>query len=269
MSQTLNEALLNQEIKESLGQIYPVEDVYCRVGELQVHYQVSGSLDKPPLIMIHGIGGRLNWWRANLPTFSKFYRTYALDLPGFGRSKRLPGRFTINRGAEFVKNWLDLVGLKKVHLVAHSMGGQIAARLAANHPEMLDKLVLVAPNGLPLSFKVWKSYVSKVPKVKVPLNQTISIAVGTMRTDMLALGQSIYAVFNDPEVEETLRKVVTPTLVVWGTADSVLPPQLGQRTLALLPNARLALIENGTHSLMFDQSYIFNREVLTFLRAEH
>ncbi len=244
-----------------------VEDIYCQVDGLKIHYQVSGPHHAPPLVLIHGIGGCINWWRENMPHFSQNYRTYALDLPGFGRSKRLSGLYTIERAAHFVRSWLKLLHLKKVFLVGHSMGGQIAARVAAHHPELVEKLILAAPSGLWVSLKERLNWLKDMPKVNVPLSQSLTVAVGTMRTDALAFSQSLLAIVSDKKAEDSLKRLTTPTLVLWGSSDGVLPPMLGPRTLAQLTNApaRLLYVEKGTHNLMFDQSIQFNKLVMNFL----
>jgi pimeloyl-ACP methyl ester carboxylesterase len=233
---------------------YPVEDIYCRVNDLKIHYQVSGPLNAPPLVLVHGIGGNINWWRMNMPAFSPHFRTYALDLPGFGKSRRLRGDFTIPRAVEFIKVWLELLQLDKIKLLGHSMGGQISTRFAATYPEKIDKLVLVAPSGLWYPLFERLGWVRKTPLVNVPINQSLSIAIGTMRTDIVALALSLKAILSDRDTESSIRRVQAPTLVVWGIADGVLPHGLGQRFIDLLPdrNGQLVLIERGTHN--FTQS---------------
>jgi len=256
---------VNQPVKTSL--IYPVEDIYCQVDGLKIHYQVSGPLQAPPLVLIHGIGGCINWWRENVPSFSQHYRTYTLDLPGFGRSKRLSGKYTIEKATHFVRSWLELLHLKQVYLVGHSMGGQIAARLASQHPELVEKLVLAAPSGLWVSLKERLGWLKNMPKVNVPLSQSLTIAMGTMRTDSLAFSQSLLAIISDKTAEESYKRLTTPTLLLWGSSDGVLPPMLGPRTLEHIKNApvRLVYLDKGTHNLMFDQAQEFNKLVINFL----
>jgi len=249
----------------------PAEDVYLLLDGQRIHYKVAGPLDAPPLVLLHGIGGSVNWWKRNLPELSLHFRTYALDLPGFGYSWRLREGYTIGKAAEFLKRWLDFMGLEKINLLGHSMGGQIALRLAVLYPERLTKMVLIAPSGLWLPLRQHLRWFREMPKVRVPLEQTLTIALGTMRTDMLALALSLQAIITDPEVLTTLQGLHTPSLFLWGTADIVVPPALGQAVLAHVPAgvAQLAYIEHGTHDVMYDQAETFNRLALEFLRGNN
>lgn len=243
------------------------EHVYLYANGTRLHYQVAGPSDAPPLVLLHGVGGCVNWWQHNFAAFSQHFRTYALDLPGFGQTWRLREASTIEGMAAFVRNWLNLLGLEQVSLLGHSMGGQVAARLVASHPESVERLVLVAPSGLWLPTMQRVRWPLAMPKVAVPLQQTLTIATGTMRTDVLALSLSVLALLADRASVASLEKLSRPTLILWGTADGILPPALGPRTLELIRHApaRLEYIERGTHNLMFDQSASFNRAVLNFL----
>jgi pimeloyl-ACP methyl ester carboxylesterase len=240
------------------------------VNNLKIHYQVCGALTAPPLVLLHGLGGSTNWWRANLSEFSQHYRTYALDLPGFGRSKRLPGFYNIDRAVEFVLTWLELLALKPLCLLGHSMGGEIAVRLTAQHPDIVKRLVLVAPAGLWLPTGERLRWFKEAPKVKIPLSQSLTIAGGTMKTDLVALFQSLVSLLADKKGAESLKRLTTPTLILWGAGDAILPPTLGQRNLELITKvvARLVLIDNGTHDVMMDQAQVFNKLVLDFLGEE-
>lgn len=265
---TPNKRRLNSKLSALFGQKHSAtEHVYIYVNGSRLHYQVAGPLDAPPLVLIHGIGGNVNWWQENIPDFSQHFRTYALDLPGFGYSWRPKHRLSIESQAEFVKSWLDLTDLQKVSLLGHSMGGQIASRVAARWPERVEKLVLAAPSGLWISLKERLRWLLEMPKVSVPLAQTLTIATGTMQTDTAGLLLSLKAIFNDREASQSLSALRAPTLVVWGQADGVLPPALGELTLAAIKQApaRLAFVERGTHNMMFDQARLFNQLVLEFL----
>src|SRR5690242_3657226 len=102
------------------------DDVYVHAGGTRLHYQVAGPLDAPPLVLLHGIGGCVNWWDGNLPVFTQHFRTYALDLPGFGHSWRMRRFYSIERLADYVRAWLDITGLERINLLGHSLGGQVA-----------------------------------------------------------------------------------------------------------------------------------------------
>ncbi|MBN9391368.1 MAG: alpha/beta hydrolase [Chloroflexi bacterium] len=250
-----------------LEALYPTEDVYIYRNGHRLHYQVAGAPDAPALVLLHGIGGNVNWWQMNMPAFSRHFRTYALDLPGFGFSWRLRKPFSIEEGAHYLREWLDFLGLGQVHLLGHSMGGHIAARFASRHPHRLSKLVLAAPSGLWVTTRQRLTWLRDMPRVSVPLNQTLSIATGTMKTDLITLGISLKAILGDRGAAAALAALTMPTLLLWGGSDGVLPPSLGERALQLLQKApaRLEYIVGGTHNMMYDQAEQFNRQTLDFL----
>ncbi len=245
-----------------------VEDIYVHSGGTKLHYRVGGQLSKPPLVLLHGIGGSVNWWDKNLPALTPHFRTYALDLPGFGLSWRSRQPYSIDRLAIFLKEWLDYTGLEKISLLGHSMGGQVAARFAGKNPERVQSLVLAAPSGLWPTGLERLRWFRDAPRVKVPFQQVITIASGTMRTDALALLLSLKAITGDGlKVTESFQLLRTPTLLLWGTADTVLPPSLAARVSNLITGApkKLEFIPDGTHDMMFDQAETFNRLTLNFL----
>src|SRR5215216_1081227 len=103
-------------------------------------YEVVGS--GPPLILLHGLSGSGRWWSRNVPVFSHSFRTYTVDLPGFGESRRV--RWSrLDDTADRIADWLADEGLPPAHIAGHSLGGAVAARLAARHPDRIDRLVLV------------------------------------------------------------------------------------------------------------------------------
>src|ERR687895_1024077 len=103
-------------------------------------YEVVGS--GPPLILLHGLSGSGRWWSRNVPVFSDSFRTYSVDLPGFGGSRGI--RWSrLDDIADRFADWLVEEGLPRAHIAGHSLGGAVAARLAARHPDRIDRLGLV------------------------------------------------------------------------------------------------------------------------------
>src|ERR687897_3499386 len=103
-------------------------------------YEVVGS--GPPLILLHGLSGSRRWWGRNVPVFADSFRTYTVDLPGFGESRGI--RWSrLDEIADRLADWLVDEGVPKAHVAGHSLGGAVAARLAARHPDRIDRLVLV------------------------------------------------------------------------------------------------------------------------------
>ncbi len=113
-------------------------------GELDgllVHYVEEGQ--GPATILIHGLGGFAESWRHNIPELSRHGRVIALDLPGFGRSGKPRRAYTTAFLAQTLDGFLRTLGVGRVRLVGHSLGGAVAARYALEHPARVERLALL------------------------------------------------------------------------------------------------------------------------------
>jgi pimeloyl-ACP methyl ester carboxylesterase len=91
---------------------------------------------------VHGLSGSSRWWTAVLPTLADRYETHLLDVPRFGAA------FRPERVSEWIAAWADAAGLPRLRLAGHSLGGGAAARLAAEQPDRVEALALIAPAGI-------------------------------------------------------------------------------------------------------------------------
>ncbi len=111
------------------------------VAGLRLSYVVSGPPDAEPLVLLHGLGEGADDWATVAPVFARDHRVYALDLRGHGRSG-WPGRYSLELMRADVAGFLDALGLDRVRMVGHSMGGVVAWLLAAAAPDRVELLVL-------------------------------------------------------------------------------------------------------------------------------
>lgn len=118
-----------------------------RLGDLNVH-QLHGGHGRP-VLFIHGLGssGYMEW-RFNLEPAAARHRVYAPDLPGFGRSEKPRARYGVPYFTRFVDRYMESRGLRKVAVVAASLGGRVALELALKYPDRVGRLVLVNSLGL-------------------------------------------------------------------------------------------------------------------------
>ena len=119
-----------------------------QAGPYRLRYLEAGS--GPPLLLVHGLGSNAaqDWGRLIAP-LARSYHVYAPDLPGFGRSERpATADYSIPMQVEAVRAFLGKVGVPQARVAGISMGGWIAARLAGEHPELVERLVLVAAAGM-------------------------------------------------------------------------------------------------------------------------
>jgi pimeloyl-ACP methyl ester carboxylesterase len=95
-------------------------------------------------VLVHGLGVSLDFWNVVAPTISRHSRTIAFDVPGFGRSASPPGRFDLSSVAEKSERFLDAIGVRGTTLVGHSLGALLTLRIAADRPDLVRRVVLVA-----------------------------------------------------------------------------------------------------------------------------
>src|SRR4051812_24856986 len=122
-----------------------------------VRYRVAGA--GPPVVLVHGLSGSWRWWASVAGRLAEHRRVYVLDLPRLGR------RLAAAELAAWLARWLRAVEPGRVDLVGPSLGGLVAAELAASEPERVGRLALVAPAGIPCG----RALVARA----VPLAQTL------------------------------------------------------------------------------------------------
>jgi pyruvate dehydrogenase E2 component (dihydrolipoamide acetyltransferase) len=118
------------------------------VGGRRLRYLELGEGDGTPVLLVHGFGGDLNTWMFTQPALADGRRVIALDLPGHGGSAKEVGAGDGESLTDAAESALEALGIEKVHLVGHSMGGAVAALLALRRPERVSSLTLIASAGL-------------------------------------------------------------------------------------------------------------------------
>jgi pyruvate dehydrogenase E2 component (dihydrolipoamide acetyltransferase) len=118
-------------------------------GGKRLRYLDLGTGDGPPIVFVHGFGADLNTWMFNQPALAEKHRTIALDLSGHGGSTKVLDFVLDAAGfASDIDHVLAALGIGRIHLVGHSMGGAIAAAFAKSHPDRVASVTLIAPAGL-------------------------------------------------------------------------------------------------------------------------
>ena len=233
-----------------------------RPADSGLAYEVVGS--GPPLILLHGLSGSGRWWSRNVPVFSRSFRTYSVDLPGFGESRGV--RWSrLDDIADRLTDWLVDEGLSHAHIAGHSLGGAVAAQLAARHPDRIDRLVLVDAAIRPRGTHT----MARPAHVMRTIGRgSLGFAPLLVRDLLRCHPRSFVAATVDAlqtDWEPHLRRINAPTLVVWGERDAITPLALGHEITAAVPGARLITLAEAGHNPMWECAEAFNDEVLRFL----
>jgi 3-oxoadipate enol-lactonase len=208
---------------------------------------VRGAPDAPALVLLHGLGGQGSTWDGVAGEFAKYFRVFAVDLRGHGDSDR-PGDYSFELMRDDVLGVLDQLGLDRVNLVGHSMGGTVAYLIAEKTPGRIARLVL---EDTPPPFPMGRAARER-PAEPPPFDWAVVPAI---------IGQ-----LNDPDPAwwDRLTEITAPTLVIAGGPDSHVPQDKLAEAAAMLPHGTLQVIPAG-HEVHATRPAEFTAAVLGFL----
>jgi pimeloyl-ACP methyl ester carboxylesterase len=220
-----------------------------------------------PIALIHGLGGSTRWWKKNIAALGETHTVAALDLLGFGRNARFwaPPRVAppFREASALVARWLETFG-EPVHLVAHSMGGLIAIRVAAERPELLRSLTLVCAAGIPFALDP-KPHLRAMPQ---PIRGAVRITRFAL-PDFLRAGPTAVTTAGArillTDVREWLPLIDVPALVLWGAHDPVVPLHYGEEMHRAIAGSRMVVLPDAAHVPMWEAPDAFNEAVLRFV----
>jgi pimeloyl-ACP methyl ester carboxylesterase len=242
-----------------------VERGYVQVGSGTIYAEISGA--GRPLILIHGLGGSSRCWARNVPALVRSCRVHVIDLLGFGRSRGQ--RFVLREAAGLLVRWMDQRGLGRASGVGHSMGGFIAACLAAQFPERVERLGLVAAAALPVErlslHYVWRT-VRRLPHL--PLTLLLVLCTDALRAGPVTLIKALRELLST-DICLDLAGIDAPTLIIWGEHDATLPLAVGRQLHRHLPQAAFLVLTGAGHLPMWDRPSAFNEAAMQFLGRGH
>jgi pimeloyl-ACP methyl ester carboxylesterase len=259
-------------------------------GRPQIEVQQAG--DGPDLLFLHGAGG-IPEWRGALPLLARSYRVHAPLLPGFGKSTGLD--VLDDQWDLFLHGFdvMEALGLERPYVVGESMGGWLAAEMAALRPRDIGRLALAAPVGL------WRDESPVVDMFGLMTHEVVPflfhdpgcppaldmLKVTTLindkddRTDeqvetLIAMVRGFRTaakfLFPIPErgLEKRLWRITAPTLIVWGTGDRFIAPSYAELFRAQIRDARVETIAHAGHLVGLEQPEPYARAVLRFGSAD-
>ena len=235
-----------------------------QVKGLRMHVRDTGPRNASVVILLHGLGSSLHTWEPWAQTLSARFRVIRFDLPGFGLTGPDPtGDYSDARSAAVLAGLMDAQSVRRASLIGNSMGGKLAWQFTAEHPDRVDKLVLISPDGfaspgfeygkkaevpvvarvLPYTLPTWMLRMNLVPAYGDKSRLT-DATVARYRDLMLAPGVRRALLDRTAQVrleppEPMLRRIEAPTLLIWGEKDRLIPFSNAQDYLKVVPNVRL------------------------------
>jgi pimeloyl-ACP methyl ester carboxylesterase len=275
-------------IPEGFGnQVSDSEDYSIRVNDIQMGYRIYGS--GYPLVMIMGYGSTMNLWEPGLlSTLSARFKVIVFDNRGMGNTETGQRPFSIEQFADDTVGLMDALDIQQAHVLGWSMGAMIAEEIVLRHPGKVNKLVLYAAHCNAGLFPPAPEVIQKLTDTSgTPEEQGMRFISVLFPPDWLqGHGERLKEIFYRPMgniLPETMAKqsmaidawkgccdrlgeINTPTLVITGDDDALVPPQNARYLADTVPNAQLVLSENSGHGLMFQSPDKFSEKVIGFLK---
>tara|TARA_R110002073_G_scaffold35016_1_gene102991 strand:- start:13516 stop:14517 length:1002 start_codon:yes stop_codon:yes gene_type:complete len=250
---------------------WTADDQMLVVADLPVRVRITGPEGAPPLILIHGFSVSLESFDAWAADLSADYRVIRPDLPGHGLTGPDPqSRYSVPQTAAFVGDLMDALDIDAAIVGGNSLGGLAAWRFAADHPDRVSALILVAPGGYSINGvteepvavpAAIEGYFLNAPLPFVS-GATASLYGDASRMDP-AVPQRVAAlmardgngqamvdrlrVFTLPEPGADLNRVSAPTVILHGEQDRMIPIDHSRQMSAAIPNARLVTYDDLGH----------------------
>ena len=262
---------------------------------------------KPPLVLVHGFGASIEHWRNNIPVLANQHSVYALDLLGFGASRKARTDYTIDLWVEQLHDWWQTIIQQPVILIGNSIGSLVCMNAAAKYPEMAKGLVMVS---LPDAAEREKSLVPlqsvattiesilaspwlirnilKIFRRPTVINRLAKLAY----EDKTAINDELVQILSNPAydegadwtfyrlfrgvrtpgyavaVSEVLPQLQLPILLIWGKCDRVVPPKFASLYASLNPQIELIELPKVGHCPHDENPDQFNQIILNWLQKK-
>ncbi len=216
-----------------------------KINNNKIRYLEGGNSENI-LLLLHGLGASAERWEHVMPLFVKKFRVIVPDIIGFGYSDKPMVDYTIDYFTEFIYKFVNKIGINELNIIGSSFGGQIATEFIINHNVSVKKLVLVSPSGtMKHSTPALDAYISAAlyPNNDSALN-AFQVMSGRKNIDEKVISgfvermqlpnakmvflSTLLGLTNTEINTEKLQLIITPTLVLWGENDPVIPIKYAQ-----------------------------------------
>jgi pimeloyl-ACP methyl ester carboxylesterase len=258
---------------------------YSKVNGIRIYYEIYG--EGYPLLLIGGLGSRIQSWAVQMPIYSKHFQVIIFDNRGAGKSDKPDVTYTTELMAQDASMLLDALGIESAHIAGKSMGGMIGQWLAIKYPEKVKKLVLgctsasrddvgneILGMGREIAAKigmkaVWLSAIfwgytrdymernlSSIKETMGAIPEDPEALIGYMRQSFACQGHNTM---------DLVGQIKAPTLVMLGENDLSASPKRSRELAELIPSAELKVFHGVGHGFWRERHEDVDRVVLDFL----
>jgi pimeloyl-ACP methyl ester carboxylesterase len=267
-----------------------VKSEYVQVDGYRIHYfeaEPKPGLRKfegdRPLLLVHGLGSRAEDWAAMIPTLeAQGFHVYAPDLLGYGRSPRPDVNYSIPLQEKTMVDFMRAVGLSHADVGGWSMGGWVALKLAVDHPEMVDRLVVYDAAGVyfPPTFEA-SLFVPKDSAAMAHLQEMLTPEPKPMlwfvqRAVIRKLEKNGWVIERGVDSMESgkdlldfrLHRIKRPVLIVWGKEDKLIPLAVGEEMRRKIEGSSMLVVDGCGHLAPSECPKPVLKGTVEFLKAE-
>ena len=251
----------------------------------KIHYIEAGS--GPNVILLHGLGGSSQVWQFNIGPLAEKYHVFVPDQIGFGKSDKPLVNYRIRTYVDFLDQFCKQLKIDRPTLIGNSMGGWIAAIYAATYPDRVDKLVLADAAGYapPKDFDTRaffglnpttrdemkllsaKVFYNKAFLSDAAIDQAMAVRLGA--GDGYTIKSITESIIRDEDyLDNIVTKIKSPTLIVWGREDGLVPLSEGERFHKDIAGSTMIVFDQCAHVPNIEKAGEFNAAVIKFLGAQ-
>jgi pimeloyl-ACP methyl ester carboxylesterase len=263
-----------------------VKSEYVEAGGYRLHYFETRPADGSagtPLVLVHGLGARVEDWGAMMPGLAaRGFHVYAPDLLGYGRSPRPNVDYSITLEEQTVVEFMQAMQVPRAEVGGWSMGGWIAMKLAVDHPEMVDRLVVYDSAGIyfPATFTpdlftpndvagVKKLHDMLSPKPFDPPEFVGQAVVRKLQGNAWVIRRSMASMTSGRDLMDfRLGNISEPMLIVWGARDELIPPSVGEAIYKGVAQSVLEIVPGCGHLAPAECAPPVIEGTVEFLRAQ-
>ena len=239
------------------------------------------------LVLLHGIGASAERWSLVAPTLSKYFRVIVPDIVGFGYSDKPTVEYTMDFFIDFFHGLLKNLQIDRPIIVGSSFGGYLATEFAIRFKDSVEKLVLAAPAGImrsstavldqyimaalyPTYENVLRAFMDMTFDPLIVTEDSVRDFINRMKLPnaKYAFMSTLLGIRDSPKLQDRLLNLVTPTLLLWGDNDNMIPLQYSKE-YTRIPHSKLVVIKDCGHIPFVEKPTMFNQTILTFLDEQH
>jgi pimeloyl-ACP methyl ester carboxylesterase len=263
--------------------------IYKTHDGLDMYYEIQGNASSAEyIVFLNGLTQSTISWALMTPYFKENYKLILIDFIFQGQSSKEGDWRDFDQHAKDIKGLLEIEGINKVHLVGLSYGSFVAQHFAVNHPEMLRKLVLISTvahknpyfEAIELSWENALKYGGYNLLLDIMLPNVLSeeyflnplIPIEVMKTARKDLNQNTGAILKlmkatkeRVDYRRALQKILSPTLIIQGEKDTLLPVHMANEVHLNIKNSKFVVVPNAGHTLNLEHVPEVSKHILNFL----